>query len=913
MISTPAKDSKAASKKLDSCSPIPSRPTNPISRNSEINPMRRSFSGSPFSKPSIISNQVGGGFNPNTPVNSPSDYPRRNSISRDNIVVTLRDHEDKENGKDQTWKSVRIRSPAKGTKNFMSPTISAASKINASPKKKILADRNEQIRTSISFADAKSPFMEDLDSNPDKGLNQKKEVSFDSTVIYLADNNDSKSEKRVDLMVGSSAKDDLNLSSEKLTVEKDCVNLDSSFKINPRVSSSLPSPALAPLDADPSMPPYDPKTNYLSPRPQFLHYRPNPRVELYLNKERDGQSLDEIFASESSESEVSEAEDCHSDDLQKESDASFANEVKEEEESEELLLISEPNPISTFVGEEKEELLVSEPNSISTSVEKAREKRVSKSHFFTRRKFDALLFVLTVGFLYASFSKSPVMDPSVLNNLTFPEPYVPPELSEYARQSFEALAHKVQLWLHQCICYTHSLINSFRGGHNLGSLQYANLTILVGDGIVDGQFAFDQSILGSKVKYEEKVSAPISAAEVDIKLADEWDQPSTADEDIKEVAGDNNDGYFDGVPDPEEVGVPESEEVNLLLQSELTGPGKEVIQESAETAANVVKLQSNIDLEDQFILIPQTAEIQPEILNSMQCQGRDDYSSADIESPAAEDNFEILEGAATENPRSSEGVNILPQSEVTGPGKSTQEAIQESAETAANVVKLRSNIDLEDQFVLIPQAAEIQPEILNSMQSQGRDDISSADIESPAAEDNFEILEGAATENPRSSELVTTHSAQRMVGISLIVFSLLGTVFIYMKSRAPTAQNATFTADQVPITKKLDCCPLSVAAEHEDIAGESCSSEMSSFSLSYSKKGQKGKSEAPSYERKPRKSNHRRESMASSDYSVGSMGSPSYGSFTTYEKITSKHGNADEEVITPVRRSSRIRHQVTSP
>jgi hypothetical protein len=66
----------AASKKLDSRSPIPSRPTNPNSRNSETsNPMRRSFSGSPFVKPSIISNQRGGGgggFNPNTPVNTPS-------------------------------------------------------------------------------------------------------------------------------------------------------------------------------------------------------------------------------------------------------------------------------------------------------------------------------------------------------------------------------------------------------------------------------------------------------------------------------------------------------------------------------------------------------------------------------------------------------------------------------------------------------------------------------------------------------------------------------------------------------------------------------------------------------------------------------------------------------------------------
>ncbi|CAK7330249.1 unnamed protein product [Dovyalis caffra] len=785
--------------------------------------MRRSFSGSPFVKPYIIANQRGGGggCNPNTPVTSPSDYPRRNSVGRENIVVTLRDHEDKENGKDQNWKSVRMRSPAKGAKNFMSPTISAASKINASPRKKILTDRNEQIRTSISFADAKSPLMEDLDSKPNKGLNQKKEVSFDSTVIYLGDNEDSKRDERVDLVADSSAKDDLVLSSDNLTVEKDCVNLDPSFKISPRVSCSLPSPALAPLDADPSLPPYDPKTNYLSPRPQFLRYRPNPRIELYLNKERDGQPLEDIFASEcSSETEVSEAEDSHSDDLQKESDASLADEVKEsnassgdevkEEELEELLLVSEPNPISNFV-EEEDELLVSEPNSFCTSVEKTEEKRVSKSRFFTRRKFTALLLVLIVGILYVSVSKSPVMDPSVMNNLTFFEPCVPPELSEYTRQSFEALAQKVQLWLHQSLCYTHNLINSFRGGQNLGPLQYANLTSLLEDGMVDGQFAFEQSILGSEVKPEEKVLEPIKTAEVDITVVDEGDQPSAADEGTKEVVGD---GDFDSVPDPEEVSVPESEEENLLPQSQV----------------------------------------------------------AELVKPA-------------------------------------QEVIQESAETVANVLELQSNIGLEDQSVLIPQAAEIQPEILNSMQSQSINDIG-ADFESPAAEDNFEILAGAATENPRSSELVNTHSAHVMVGISLIVFSLLGTAFIYTKSQTPTARN---TVDQAPMTKELDCSPLSVAAEHTDIAGESCSSEMSSFSLSYSKKGQKGSSEPLSYERKPRKNNYRRESMASSDCSIGSMGSPSYGSFTTYEKIPSKHGIVDEEVITPVRRSSRIRNQVTSP
>ncbi|KAJ6944876.1 hypothetical protein NC651_000033 [Populus alba x Populus x berolinensis] len=868
----------AASKKLDSRSPIPSRPTNPNSRNSETsNPMRRSFSGSPFVKPSIISNQRGGGgFNPNTPVNTPSDYPRRNSISRENIAVALPDHEDKENAEDQNWKSVRIRSPAKGAKNFMSPTISAASKINASPRKKILADWNEQIRTSISFSDTKSPLMEDLYSKPNKGLNQKKEVSFDSTVTYLGDNEDSKREEHVDLMVDSSSKDDLDLSSENLTMEKDCVNLDPSFEISPRVSSSFPNPALAPLDADPSVPTYDPKTNYLSPRPQFLHYRPNPRIELYLNKERDGQPLEEIFASEcSSETEVSEAEDSHSDDSRKESDASLADEVKEsdasssdevkeEEELEELLLASEPISISTYV-EEEEELLVSEPNSISTSVEKAEEKRVPKSRFYTRRKFIALLSVLTVGFFYVSVSKSQVMDPSVLNNFTFLEPYVPPEFSEYNRQAFDVLAQKVQLWLHQSLRYTHNLINCFRGVHILGPFQYANLTVLLEDGIVDSQFVLDQSILGLKVKYEEKVLESIKGAEVNINLSDEEDQPSAVDEN-SEVIVDKSEWDFISDPDSEEFSVPQSikgAEVNINLSDE----------------------------EDQPSAVDENIEVVGE---------KNDW---DFNSAPDSEEFSVPE---------SEEANLRPGSGVTETGKSAQEVIEESAETAAIVVELQSNMVLEDKSVLIPQAAEIQPEISNSMSSQGINDISSAGIESPASEVNFEILAGAATENLRGSELVNTRSAQIMVGISLIVFSLLGTAFIYMKSQTPTTRNAASAVDQMLATKKLDDSPMPVAAEHTDIDSP-MPSETSSFSLSYRKKGQGGTSEAHSCERKPRKNIYRREFMASPDYSVGSMGSPSYGSFTTYEKIPSKHGNEDEEVITPVRRSSRIRNQVTSP
>ncbi|CAH1423904.1 unnamed protein product [Lactuca virosa] len=51
----------------------------------------------------------------------------------------------------------------------------------------------------------------------------------------------------------------------------------------PFCCSSQTSPIIASFDADP-LPPYDPKNNFLSSRPQFLRYKPNPRIELLLNK-----------------------------------------------------------------------------------------------------------------------------------------------------------------------------------------------------------------------------------------------------------------------------------------------------------------------------------------------------------------------------------------------------------------------------------------------------------------------------------------------------------------------------------------------------------------------------------------------------------------------------------------------------
>ncbi|KAF5733237.1 hypothetical protein HS088_TW17G00778 [Tripterygium wilfordii] len=123
---------------------------NPNSRNSKTrDPMRRSFTGNPFSKPSINTNVRG--LKPNAPANTPSDTPRKNSMSRENVVISFREVEDKENGKDPNQKAAKLRSPSatKGRKNFMSPTISATSKFSASPKKKIFVERNESTHTSF--------------------------------------------------------------------------------------------------------------------------------------------------------------------------------------------------------------------------------------------------------------------------------------------------------------------------------------------------------------------------------------------------------------------------------------------------------------------------------------------------------------------------------------------------------------------------------------------------------------------------------------------------------------------------------------------------------------------------------------------------------------------------------------------
>ncbi|KAM3281756.1 hypothetical protein P3S67_027403 [Capsicum chacoense] len=77
----------------------------------------------------------------------------------------------------------KLKSPAKGSKNFMSPMISTSSMIAQSPKKKILVKRNDPVRTSTTLSDGKATFFsansEEHNQNSENVMEPKETVPVD--------------------------------------------------------------------------------------------------------------------------------------------------------------------------------------------------------------------------------------------------------------------------------------------------------------------------------------------------------------------------------------------------------------------------------------------------------------------------------------------------------------------------------------------------------------------------------------------------------------------------------------------------------------------------------------------------------------------------------------------------------------
>jgi hypothetical protein len=842
-----------------------------------------------------------------------ADISRINSMGRESVVVSLReDHEDKENTKDQNPTPGRVRSPAftsRGTKNFMSPTISAASKIAASPKKKILVDMNEPARTSVSLSSEKNSFrsvrfsdvVEHIDAKADDtGLPEKKIETSDYKEGTFTASNSFRSVRFSDVVEHIDAKaDDTGLHEKKfetsdykegtftasltseavtdepatVTDEPDCVNLDPTFKISPTSSCSWSCPTtLAPLDADPSMPPYDPKTNFLSPRPQFLHYRPNPRVESYLNDESDGRRLEESF----SDTEVTE--ETQSEDSQKESEDGSSDEIVDEDQEE--VRVSEDSQKENEDVSSGEILTgVSEPTPISTQLPK------EKPQFFTRSKFIVLLLVLSLAGLSISvITKSPVIAPVVLKESIFFEIYDSSGITESAKANLDGLARNFWLWYADSISFVSELMSNFRGVHISDPLHYCNLTDLSEDISLNGYLTFDHS-------YKGNVLGSFKEREVHIEPVEEEEgQPELeVDEDIGDAL--------------EELDDPESEYEGQVSQGKIEEVSEEHgTSESEEVLQALEALEELDDPESEY-----EGQVSQEKIEEVSEKHGTSESEEVLQALKAE---VIIQADNSEARVTSESEEVLQAL-----GAEVIQADNSEAKTTQKEVVLAGNVNFQEQPVMPPKGEEIQSEVSEAVELQVENEMISFDkMESAKVDENPESSElDTSAENLQSSEVGefpingTTddkHFREAVLGIALLVLALLAaTVFMYMrKDKRTSSSDSAINVEQPLLTKKLDSSPMSVSTEHNvlerrpswptevEMVGESCPSEMSSFdrSSSYSKKGLKESSEAQSQEkrRKPR-NNYKGESLASSS-SDFSMGSPSYGSFTTYEKVPTK-------------------------
>ncbi|KAI4295899.1 hypothetical protein L6164_035895 [Bauhinia variegata] len=885
---------------------VPSR-SNPNARNSETSdPMRRSFCGNPFPKPSIIANPRS--FNPNTPANSPSDFPRRNSFGVRESIGSFRDLDDKENGKDQNMKPAKVRSPAsslKGTKNFMSPTISASSKITVSPRKKVLIERNEPARASISSTDGKSPVhevtmaepMEGSDLKPGIDLDKKKfeallesgpkpgvrkvtfavpledsdlktgdglgeqnleasygrfaeeETKEDSDISSVI-SEDLKVEPVFDTLVAFNPKNETELPFETVTQEPDCVNLDPTFKLSPTPPpSSSTSTSLAPLDADPLMPPYDPKTNYLSPRPQFLHYRPKPR----LSEGRYCVTPEESFISGSfSDTEVTE--ETQSEDSQRESeDISSDEPVEEEDEGH----ISEPSPTERLISKDSVEA-----------------EQMPKPRFFTRFKAIALLLLISVACISMSVTNSPVIDPSMFEELSiFSKIHEPSDFFDFAKANFDGfsefakanfdsvtefakansdgLARNVRIWFCNFMSSISELISNFGGVHDLAPLHYYNLSVLHEDVSVYQYpiFSHSEREVGDNLQLDSSLpNNEDNGAEIEI------------DDDIEDISTEYDSAYEEHFPQDMEVTA------------------------SVETVSDASE-------DEEVLESQQTTTMEPS-------ESRQALQQADVREPNhIKSNVDF-----THQPGSGASKLDIEAFEA------SNQALEIDADI--NAEEVMNNVDQKNQLESNSEVAEILVEVY---------DDATGDIQPVEAE--AISVDAAFRENEPRSEAVDL--PQYMLLYVLLFLSLIATAaFNYSRKYNRSTKVAT-SMEQPQFSKtlhtsvpkeqiSLDKSSLRNGPTEMDVLGESCPSEISSFqkSSSYVRKETRELNEAQSIEKKPKKSN-RRESLASSDYSMGSP--TSYGSFTTYEKIPSKHRHGDENTITPVRRSSRIRNQATSP
>ncbi|KAF3587055.1 hypothetical protein F2Q69_00026877 [Brassica cretica] len=815
---------------MDSFSPsIPSRP-NPKPRNSETGDlMRRSFRASPF--PGKITRGAESG--------------------------------DKEN---QISDAV-VKAP-KPSKNFMSPTISAVSKINPSPRKKILSEKNELSRS--------------FDKSHHHVTQVRSSVTFCDVVSFIGEEDKDKDR----IFIGEKKEEEEEEESHDVTVtDMD----DSSFDVSP-LPASVPFtfPAFEANEVDASVTPYDPKKNYLSPRPQFLHYRPNPRIEC--------KQLEELFTSESSSSEtdLSAEESQHEEEVV--SPESVEEVAEESQQVEELVLAVEEvayqeglvsveeegevtleesddeEHLEAVESEEKEEVVVGE------STEETRQ--LSKQSRFKTSKL--LGWMLVLGLAYTLLVSSVTLTlPNISQDSHVYKFHIPPEIAKSARESFEQFSEKLRLWAGSSLVYMDKLISSLREEEGYGSFQFHNLTgVLEETRLSDAVFqptSGEISVAGSLVdsldlsfEMDTEEESGVTQEPEELESSGEINLEDVYEEDSNELEQESEGGDIT-LATVTEVNVGEvyleslSEEEE---EEESGGQDTDGVEEQGEYEKNEVHEHETTSAQND---------------EKMMEESESNAHHLDDVEPAA------ISGHQQEDTSALANSDSVP--EEGGIGESGEASLDVSAET--------SDVDGND----LEEESGIGEEV------------------SVNAEDWKEIL---LNNQKKVMVLVSTVMVMLAAVAALLLANKKAKPVMQEDSEPTTVSDAAkeVNVEHAPvenlIKERFSSLNFQEEEEEEEVnddmkreeVSSSFPSEMSfSFHKDKSLRSCSNRDELKEYQSGGgRKSNDSGESMASSasEYSIG--GSVSYGSFTTYEKIQKRSGRKEEEMVTPVRRSSRIRN-----
>ncbi|KAG6469350.1 uncharacterized protein LOC122033469 [Zingiber officinale] len=718
---------------------------------------------------------------------SPSPAPRASAI----------DHKENERDFNSACSPVAAKAASSyasldkaGAKNFMAPTISAAFKaVASSPRRKILTEKNEAAAmSSVRYTLSSLPDRNEIVIGPQLNENFGKEVG-----------------------------DSLEMCGEPRNVDLEAKNGRGSGVLSSPCSlsrsTSTVTAAIASLDADPTLPPYDPHTNYLSPRPRFLHYKPNPRKQQYwfddsgLTEAGDNKCLEDSFSSESCNDSEGQIEEEQSSNLQ--------NECEEES------LVSQA------------EVMEGNITGIPVPESESKTKSSGKGRSFLCNIFASCGLVFLIACVLGLFGGYPTLSPSVLKIQANGEDIDHLHMKEYiSAANLRELGRRFGHWsLDSFVSY---VTVTTMPRQEIGPIFLANFTASYLEQRLD-MSRIQQIGEGTEEQPFLKVDVPLEEAAESNEI-----QHSLLTMDVPLEDGD----------------------VNSEMEQAYNGD------------VEVHELYASLDeIEDRTSDVILEAETRPELHQYMQ-KG----SLAELES-----------GKKTVG----DDANKL---EVDGVDVNEYEHVVE-------VEQLSNGQDT--------NAFEIEDEAVRS-QDDSVTERSSAE-ETPWASD-----EGIPI-NPELHELEAyAKNGKLAAGLFLAVLLLVASImFILMKQK-----KTTIMMDEFEMPKAGEVPSKSVSGSSESYGQDRGSpfentpvdtllanSGPSEFSSSLWQSTSIGRQRTTGKNKEEETLSHEKRRLRR-DSTVASS-SISYGSFTTYEKLSGKKkGSRDEEVATPVRRSSRIKNQI---